>query len=109
MAIKKAKNGKMLEFVTIKIKGGFTARELAALAILECSYQDDKLQKLLNKKYTYNQIVTLAKEQIEDSGYGCVWERYSDSEHTEEQLESVAKWLTFLSGTKNLFNEKEAA
>lgn len=109
MAIKKAKNGQMLEFVTINIKNGFSARELAALAILECSYQEDKLQKLLNKKYTYNKIVTLAKDQIEDSGYGCVWERYSDSGHTEEQLETVAKWLSFLSGTKNLFNNKEAA
>lgn len=109
MAIKQAKSGQMLEYVTIKIKGGFTSRELAALAILECSYQDDKLQKLLNKKYTYNQIVTLAKDQIEDSGYGCIWERYNDSEHTEEQLESVASWLVFLSGTKKLDNKKEAA
>ena len=109
MAIKKAKNGQMLEFVTINIKSGFTSKELAALAILECSYQDDKLQKLLNKKYTYNQIVTFAKDQIEDSGCGCVWERYSDSEHTDEQLESVANWLVFLSGTKKLDNKKEVA
>jgi len=109
MAIKKAKNGQMLEYITIKIKGGFTSRELAALAILECSVYQDKLQKLLNKKYTYNQIVSFAKDQIEDSGYGCVWEKYSDSEHTEEQLESVANWLVFLSGTKKLDNKKEVA
>ncbi len=109
MAIKKAKNGQMLEFVTINIKSGFTSKELAALAILECSYQDDKLQKLLNKKYTYNQIVTFAKDHIEDSGCGCVWERYSDSQHTDEQLESVANWLVFLSGTKKLDNKKEAS
>lgn len=109
MAIKQAKNGQMLEYITIKIKGGFTSRELAALAILRCSYDDKKLPKLLNKKYTYNQIVSLAKDQIEDSGYGCIWERYNDSEHTEEQLESVSKWLVFLSGTKKLDNKEEAA
>lgn len=40
MAIKKAKNGQMLEYLTIKIPGGFSAQVLAALALLRVQYDD---------------------------------------------------------------------
>lgn len=100
MAIKKAKNGQMLEYMTIKIKGGFSAQEIAALALLETQYNDKKKKKLLSKKMGYQSIINLAKESIIDTGCGCIWERFSDSDCTDEDLQQVVTQLIGLSGGK---------
>lgn len=98
MAIKKAKNGQMLEYLTIKIQGGFSAQELAALALLETQYDDKKKKKLLSKKMGYQSIINLVKESIIDTGCGCIWEKFSDSECTDEELQQVTTQLIGLTG-----------
>jgi len=107
MAIKKAKNGQMLEYLTIKIPGGFSAQVLAALALLRVQYDDKKKKKLLSKTMGYQSIMSLVKDTIVDEGCGCVWEKFSDSDLTDEELQQVTTQLIGLTGGK--LNKKEEA
>jgi hypothetical protein len=65
MSIKTSKNKKQLEYITIAIKGGFSAHDLAWLVIHDRgAYTDEDITKDVLSIEKYSDIIKFAKAAI---------------------------------------------
>ena len=105
MAIKKAKNGKDLEFLTIKIPNGFTSYELAHyLLVDEGTFDDQSVNNIL----AINSYPTLMKKgKAAILSYGLDIPQYQVGENwqgintsLDDALKTVADHIVMSSGNK---------
>ena len=88
MTVKRAKNGKALEYFTIKIEGGFDVDELAYLIL---GWEND-LEKIKKIK-SYTKLIAMAKKQFMDRGFVFLEfpTEYLESLYADQSVEDVHK------------------
>ena len=107
MSIKTSKNKKQLEYITIAIKGGFSARELAWLVIHEKgAYTEEDIIKDVMSIEKYSDIIKVAKEAILSYGYEVNDISVSDNfeGNVDEVVDTVADHIVALS--KNVLTKE---
>ena len=100
MTIKMAKNGKALEYFTIKVDSGFSVEELSNLIL---GWEDD-IEKIKKIK-SYSKLMTLAKKQLLDKGLiflECAWEHLEYIEDFENVHKQVMEHIKDVEPTKYL-------
>ena len=116
MAIKQSKTGVNLEYLTLKINGGFNSTELAAYAVAWLGNDMKAYYEILKIK-EYSKIIKLAKKTLLDRGMGnahYVFEDfcldYFDPSYKgftkDEVLENLSNHVVKLSKDK-LANQKQ--
>ena len=102
MSVKRAKNGKALEYFTIKIEGGFDVDELAYLIL---GWEND-LEKIKKIK-SYTKLIAMAKKQFIDRGFVFLefpseYLKYYINESVEDVHKQVMEHLKSVEPTKTL-------
>lgn len=104
MAIKKAKNGKALEFLTIKIPSGFTAYELAHYLMVDEGTLDDQGVNNILAIHSYPTLMKKVKTAILDFGLETpqyrVGDNWQGNMNLDEALKTVADHIVMCSGNK---------
>ena len=91
MATKKSKSGKMLEYVTITIPGGFSSVGIAD-GLIASSFSIEKIEKFT----TWRQVMAAFKDGLMDCGYNglsYLWEREYDYDNKHARALAVIKKL----------------
>ena len=104
MAIKKAKNGKDLEFLTIKIPNGFTSYELAHYLLVDEGTFDYQSVNNILAIHSYPTLMKKVKAAILSYGLESpqyqVGDNWQGSNVSDEALKTVADHIVMCSGNK---------